>query len=147
MILIISIFLLIIVYAALKFKVELHKFQQNSYRNERFWKFLKNDIFSKIRLAEYFSLVVGIVGLFFQDKFFYFLTPFALVLLYYVYYNKTYKPKVKFNFTARAKRLYFTTFGLFFVFGELGFLLTKSENAALLTCLGVTVFSFLLLML
>lgn len=148
MILIIAIFLFVIVYAALKFKVELHKFQQNSYRNERFWKYLKGgDLFQKIRLAEYFSLVVGIVGLLFQDKFVYFLTPFALVLLYYVYYNKTYKPKVKFNFTARAKRLYFTTFGLFFVFGELGFLLTKSENAALLTCLGVTVFSYLLLML
>lgn len=148
MVLVIVTFIFIIIYAALKFKVELHKFQQNSYRNERFLKFLKSsDLFSKIRIAEFLSLLIGIAGLFFGENFMYFLTPFALILLYYIHYNKTYKPKVKFNFTARAKRLYFTTFGLFFVVGELGFLLSKSENVALLTTLCFTVFSFLMLML
>ncbi|MBQ1883978.1 MAG: hypothetical protein II165_03055, partial [Bacteroidales bacterium] len=110
---------LIAVYAALKLKVDLHKFQQNSYRNERYWKYLKNDIHSKIRMAEYASLGVGLLGLVFPGWFAYFLIPFLLITLYYVYYNKTYKPKVKFNFTSRAKRLYFTSFGLILAFSGL----------------------------
>jgi UDP-N-acetylmuramoyl-tripeptide--D-alanyl-D-alanine ligase len=139
-------FALIIIYAALKFKVELHKFQQNSYRNERFWKFLKGgDLTSGVRIGEYAAMILAALGVWLHEILFF--SPVLLTMLYYVYYNKTYKPKVKFNFTSRAKRLYFTTVALFFIFGGLGFMLTKSEIAALFTVLCCTVLSFCVLML
>lgn len=138
---------LIAVYAALKLKVDLHKFQQNSYRNERYWKYLKNDIHSKIRMAEYASLGVGLLGLAFPGWFVFFLIPFLLITLYYVYYNRTYKPKVKFNFTSRAKRLYFTSFGLILAFSGLELALTFDPYFTMLTALCCIVFSYFVIML
>ena len=147
MIPIIVISILIAVYAALKLKVDLHKFQQNSYRNERYWKYLKNDIHSKIRIAEYASLSIALGGLLLPEWFKFFLIPFLLITLYYVYYNKTYKPKVKFNFTARAKRLYFTSFGLILLFSGLELVLTFDPFITIVSALGCTVFSFFIIML
>ena len=137
---------LTIIYAALKFKVELHKFQQNSYRNERFIKYLKGDFLSKIRIAEYISLLIAIIGFFFNQPIT--LCPFLFVLIYYIYYNITYKPKVKFKFTARAKRLYFTTFALFLLITFIVALLSTQKNyVTIITALFNIVASFLLLML
>ncbi|MCQ2251784.1 MAG: hypothetical protein MJZ66_11840, partial [Bacteroidales bacterium] len=117
----ISVFFLaaaVLVWLFAKYKYELHVFQQNSYRNERYFKWLRNNINDKQRMGEFVPMFLAVLGLFMPNAAVLsvlFIVAGALYL-FLSYKAFTRKAKVKFNFTARAKRLYFTSIGLCLIF-------------------------------
>lgn len=130
----------------LKLRYELQMFQQNSYRNERFVKWLKTNLFNKIRLFELGAFVLLITPL---NKYPYTLLVAALMFLFSGIKLSRRKSKVKFNFTSRAKRLYFITLAIFVIINSIYFVFINDyylpglyASAAL-----CQVFSFALLML
>ncbi len=116
-----------LVWLVAKYKYELHVFQQNSYRNERYYKWLKNNFKDKQRAAELVPLLMAIVGWLMPNPTL--LSVLVLIAsgiyLFLAYKAFTRKAKVKFNFTARAKRLYFTSLGLCLIFSFVAIALSQ----------------------
>ncbi|NDV69500.1 UDP-N-acetylmuramoyl-tripeptide--D-alanyl-D-alanine ligase [Dysgonomonas sp. 25] len=104
-------FLLIIVfvfYSLVALKYELHMMQQNSYRNERYLKWLKRDFFSFSRIMDFVCLILLFSAEFFLSSSIYMIMAgtigaILLVKAIIILKRKSKKPLV---FTARAKRLY-----------------------------------------
>ena len=149
----ISVFFLaaaVLIWLFAKYKYELHVFQQNSYRNERYYKWLRNNISGKQRIVEFVPMIFVVLALFMPSHIV-LLVLFLLAGASYLglsYKAFTRKAKVKFNFTARAKRLYFTSIGLCLIFMLLYCLLIGKSLLILRIAIGfagTAVLSFLIL--
>jgi len=105
-------------YNVVKYRNELHKFQQNSYRNERYFKWLKGGFLTRERILEFVAMALvavwGLVSVPILDLSL--AAVAALIYGYLAYRHLTFKAKVSLNFTARAKRLFFTSLGLVLLF-------------------------------
>ncbi len=149
----ISVFFLaaaVLIWLFAKYKYELHVFQQNSYRNERYFKWLRNNIGDKQRVGEFVPMFLTVLGLF---------MPNAVVLsvlfivagavyLFLSFKAFTRKAKVRFNFTARAKRLYFTSIGLCLIFVAIYCIVLGNRDLLLRAIMGLAstaILSFLIL--
>jgi len=106
-------YVLMLGYNAIKYRNELHKFQQNSYRNERYFKWLKHGNFwSGDRIVMFavvfFVLAADFIGISLS-------LIFSLACASYVFISVKllkFKAKVPLKFTSRAKRLYFTSLAI-----------------------------------
>ncbi|MCQ2973861.1 MAG: UDP-N-acetylmuramoyl-tripeptide--D-alanyl-D-alanine ligase [Bacteroidales bacterium] len=111
MIINIAIAVLLCAWLIIKLRFELQMFQQNSYRNERYAKWLKKNIFAKERIFEIIPIWIIAIVIFFNFNNLWLLSvvPFYAFLAYKLLTKKT---KLKLNFTNRAKRLFFTSLGI-----------------------------------
>lgn len=90
----------------LNFKHDIHMLQQNSYRLERYWKYLKNDIGSSWRLVDVAMLFLCMSTLLDIRLSLIIVSIVCLVKIWLIYKKKHKKPLV---FTKRVWRIYVTT--------------------------------------
>ncbi len=147
----ISVFFLaaaVLVWLFAKYKYELHVFQQNSYRNERYYKWLRNNINDKQRVIEFVPIFLTVLGLFMPNGGMLSVLFIAAGALYMFLSYKAFtrKAKVKLNFTARAKRLYFTSIGLCLILSVLYFMMAGFSLLGFILAMAVCAFiSFMML--
>ncbi len=129
------------VWVCVKLGYELQMFQQNSYRNERYFKWFGKNYASLDRIVELSAMVaIAIVWLAGISKMW--LAVPSLMQLALTYKTLTRKSKVKLKFTSRAKRLYFTSLAIIVIGiaanvyynGLMGGLLTAAIDGVL-TCI------------
>ncbi|MCR5454019.1 MAG: UDP-N-acetylmuramoyl-tripeptide--D-alanyl-D-alanine ligase [Bacteroidales bacterium] len=99
------------VWVCVKLGYELQMFQQNSYRNERYFKWLGKNYASIDRLVELAALVVIAIIWFTGINKLWLILP-SLMYVMLTIKTLTRKSKVKLKFTSRAKRLYFTSLAI-----------------------------------
>jgi UDP-N-acetylmuramoyl-tripeptide--D-alanyl-D-alanine ligase len=113
----------LLVYAFAKLRFELHMMQLNSYRNDRYFKWLKTNLLLSTRILEVIALVItGILILTAAAV----VTTVLFILLYgllayLLFIKKQKKPVV---FTKRAQRLFGLTFVLSIIAGLVYYLVT-----------------------
>ncbi len=112
-----ALLLAIAVYAFFKFRYELHMLQLNSYRNERFLRWLKENYGSADRGLEFIFLVIGLLVTFLFPPVGMTLTALFLFFLTWRFYNRKYKKALV--FTDRAKRIFGVSLLLFFALAGL----------------------------
>ncbi len=106
-------YLLLLAYNVVKYRNELHKFQQNSYRNERYFKWLKHGNFwSKDRILMFVVVIFVLVGDFAGLSMEIIFSVACLCYLFVTIKLLKFKAKVPFKFTSRAKRLLFTSLAI-----------------------------------
>ncbi len=93
-------------YMILNFKHDIHMLQQNSYRLERYWKYLKNDIGSSWRLVDVAMLFLCISTLLDVRLTLLLVAIICLIKIWLIYSKKHKKPLV---FTKRVWRIYGVT--------------------------------------
>jgi UDP-N-acetylmuramoyl-tripeptide--D-alanyl-D-alanine ligase len=99
------------VWVCVKLGYELQMFQQNSYRNERYFKWLGKNYATLDRILELVALIsIAIIWFTGLNKI-WLAAPCVLQLLLTIK-TLTRKSKVKLKFTSRAKRLYFTSLAI-----------------------------------
>ena len=99
------------VWVCVKLGYELQMFQQNSYRNERYFKWLAKNYASSDRIVELAALIaIAIIWFVGINK--WWLSLPCLMQLLLTAKTLMRKSKVKLKFTSRAKRLYFTSLAL-----------------------------------
>ncbi len=98
------------VYFVVKLRYELQMFQQNSYRNERFFKWFGKSGIGILRYGEIAAIWIAALGVIFSKMWLLALGVVILVPLAVLVLKR--KQKVKLNFTSRAKRLFFTSLGV-----------------------------------
>ncbi|OQX97743.1 MAG: hypothetical protein B6I20_12005, partial [Bacteroidetes bacterium 4572_117] len=64
----IIVILVIVFFSFAKFRYELQMIQQNSYRNERYIKWLKANIFNKIRIYELILFTIALASYIFDNN-------------------------------------------------------------------------------
>lgn len=102
------------VWVCVKLGYELQMFQQNSYRNERYFKWLGKNFVSFDRVMELMALVVMAIVWFIGVHKMWLALP-AMMQIMLTIKTLTRKSKVKLKFTSRAKRLYFTALGIIII--------------------------------
>ncbi|HVW97918.1 MAG TPA: UDP-N-acetylmuramoyl-tripeptide--D-alanyl-D-alanine ligase [Mucilaginibacter sp.] len=118
-------FAVIAIYAFAKLKFELHMMQLNSYRNERYFKWLKANLFIGTRALEVTMLIIsGITILLTGPATAKVVIAVLFALLAYLLFAK--KQKKPLVFTKRAQRLFGMTF-LLSLIAALGFLLATHD--------------------
>ncbi|MGK0365879.1 MAG: UDP-N-acetylmuramoyl-tripeptide--D-alanyl-D-alanine ligase [Saprospiraceae bacterium] len=100
------------IYAVFKFLYELHMLQQNSYRNERFTRWLKGNYGSADRGLEVIFLVFNLLITFLYAPVGLVLVTLSFVFLSWRFYNKEHKKALV--LTDRAKRILGLSLFLFF---------------------------------
>ena len=120
----------------------LHMLQQNSYRNERFTRWLKNYFPSRKRNAEVVLIILAVALMFFflQIPAIIVNVFLILILLVAIFYKKEKKPLV---FTDRAKRIFGVALLLGIAYYAVVFLFVKKEYLRLLLLNLGYLFSFL----
>jgi len=109
--LIIALYVVAAVWLCVKLGYELQMFQQNSYRNERYFKWLGKNYATLDRIIELATiLLIAVIWLSGVNKLWCILP--ALIEVFLTAKTLTRKSKVKLKFTSRAKRLYFTSLAL-----------------------------------
>jgi UDP-N-acetylmuramoyl-tripeptide--D-alanyl-D-alanine ligase len=99
------------VWVCVKLGYELQMFQQNSYRNERYFKWLAKNYASIDRVVELAALIaIAIIWFIGVNK--WWLALPSLIQLLLTAKTLMRKSKVKLKFTSRAKRLYFTSLAI-----------------------------------
>ena len=99
------------VWVCVKLGYELQMFQQNSYRNERYFKWLGKNYATLDRILELVALIAIAIIWFTGLNKIWLAAPCVLQLLLTIK-TMTRKSKVKLKFTSRAKRLYFTSLAI-----------------------------------
>ncbi len=99
------------VWVCVKLGYELQMFQQNSYRNERYFKWLGKNYATLDRILELVALIAIAIIWFTGLNKIWLAAPCVLQLLLTIK-TLTRKSKVKLKFTSRAKRLYFTSLAI-----------------------------------
>ncbi len=138
------------VWVCVKLGYELQMFQQNSYRNERYFKWFGKNYATFDRILELATLVVIAIIWFIGINKMWLILP-GLIQLSLIYKTLTRKSKVKLKFTSRAKRLYFTTLAIIviavvahlFYTGLMGGLLTAAADGVL-TCVLLPIANIIL---
>ena len=138
------------VWVCVKLGYELQMFQQNSYRNERYFKWLGKNYASIDRVVELAALVAIAIIWFTGINKWWLLLPSLMQLLLTIK-TLTRKSKVKLKFTSRAKRLYFTSLAIIVIgvvanviyTGMMGGLLTTAANGVL-TCIILPIANIIL---
>ena len=129
------------VYAVFKFIYEMHMLQLNSYRNERYLRWLGINYGSADRGLEVIFLVIGLVLTFLLPAAGLVLLTVTFLFLSYRFYNKKHKkPPV---FTDRAKRVLGVSLLLFFLLLGLYIFKTELDNTAFITAAVAAVLSVL----
>ncbi|MCR8559514.1 UDP-N-acetylmuramoyl-tripeptide--D-alanyl-D-alanine ligase [Mucilaginibacter sp. BJC16-A38] len=120
----------LLVYAFAKLRFELHMMQLNSYRNDRYFKWLKTNLILSTRVLEVIVLVItGIIILLASPvvSSVLFILLFGL-LAWLLFIKKQKKPVV---FTKRAQRLFGLTFGLSVIVALVYFFVTGKTLCSL----------------
>lgn len=138
------------VWVCVKLGYELQMFQQNSYRNERYFKWLGKNYASIDRVVELAALVAIAIIWFTGINKWWLMLPSLMQLLLTIK-TLTRKSKVKLKFTSRAKRLYFTSLAIIVIgvvanviyTGMMGGLLTTAANG-ILTCIILPIANIIL---
>ncbi len=112
--------LVISLYLLLKLRHELHMMQQNSYRNERYGKWLKND-FKQHKRSREFIFIILIIILFTTGFTKTSLTGIVLIFSVLSYMLLTKKQKKSLVFTRRVQRLAALALVLYIIFIAIGF--------------------------
>lgn len=99
------------VWVCVKLGYELQMFQQNSYRNERYFKWLAKNYASIDRVVELAALIAIAIIWFIGVNKWWIALP-SLIQLLLTAKTLMRKSKVKLKFTSRAKRLYFTSLAI-----------------------------------
>ncbi len=99
------------VWVCVKLGYELQMFQQNSYRNERYFKWLGKNYATLDRILELVALIAIAIIWFTGLNKIWLAAPCVLQLILTIK-TLTRKSKVKLKFTSRAKRLYFTSLAI-----------------------------------
>ncbi|MDP9079418.1 MAG: Mur ligase family protein [Bacteroidota bacterium] len=131
----------LLVYAFARLRFELHMMQLNSYRNDRYFKWLKTNLILSTRVLEVIVLVItGIMILLASAvvSSVLFILLFGL-LAWLLFIKKQKKPVV---FTKRAQRLFGLTFGLSVIAALVYFFVTGKTLCALWVGGLVLLFSF-----
>ena len=145
----IVIFVICGIYMLLNFKHDIHMLQQNSYRLERYWKYIKTDMSNNWRLAEVAMLFLVMSTMLDVRLSLLFCAVLCLYGIYWILTRKFKKPLV---FTLRVWRIYAVT-GVLAVGGVLAVLLSLWQEkavwgsynglaVAMATLLLITVFSW-----
>lgn len=119
-----------VIYAIFKLRFELHMLQQNSYRNERYTRWLKGNWLRADRGIEFIFLGLGLLLSLFSDSIGLIIFSLSFLFLSWRFYNKKHKKPLV--LTDRAKRilglslaLFLLLFG-FFVYPEYAFVKQKT---------------------
>ena len=131
-------------YLLLKLRHELHMMQQNSYRNERYWKWLKNDFTQQKRRWEFLFIIL--ISILFSTGF----KKTSLSLLILVFGVLSYqflvkKQKKALVYTHRVQRLASLALILFFILSWIGYRQWGFEKTPLLIAL-LSVLSFVVIL-
>lgn len=94
------------VYMVLNFKHDIHMLQQNSYRLDRYWKYLKNDLMSSWRLVDVAMLLLVFATLLDLRLALLIVALVCLTKIFLIFRKKYKKPLV---FTKRVWRIYSVT--------------------------------------
>ena len=130
-------------YFVVKLRYELQMFQQNSYRNERYFKWLKKSGLIAIRYAEIGSILLAVVATIFSIDWLLILSAILLIVLAIGLLKR--KSKVKLKFTSRAKRLFFTSLGVAILIVGLIWFLNSCLSVAILFAIVCGFLTFLIL--
>lgn len=136
-------------YLVFKLQHDLHMLQQNSYRNERYLKWLNHDsnrIIQKSDIMFFIGLLLTLLPSFFPTLgqgilalFFLIGLPFIILSVFMYFVSVTYQPaKKKLVYTARVKRLYITAVLLGLVILTLGVFVHRPLFSLVLLAFAVT---------
>ncbi len=124
-------FLFVCFYAAVRLRFELQMMQQNSYRPERYFRWLKGDVGSVVRVIDLLIVVVLIMCHFTRWEV-YATGAVGLLVLYKGIRELRVKYKKPLVFTARAVRIYLVGLVVFEDAGHYSFLERPAQFAAIL---------------
>jgi UDP-N-acetylmuramoyl-tripeptide--D-alanyl-D-alanine ligase len=131
----------VLVYAFVKLRFELHMMQLNSYRNDRYFKWLKTNLVLTTRVLEIIVLVITGILILTAGTI---VSSILIILLYgllaYLLFTKKQKKPVV--FTQRAQRLFGLTFLLSIIAGLVYFLVTGKALCTIWISGFVLLFSF-----
>lgn len=97
------------IYLVSKYKRDLHVLQMNSYRNKRYFKWLKEHLKETFKFKDLLPLIIlFFIEIFFNKPFFIFMI-WNLIFICLICYRTKYKEKKPLVFTKRAKRIFITT--------------------------------------
>lgn len=116
---------ILIVYMILNFKYDIQMFQQNSYRVERYWRWLKSNYSNAWRLIDLACCFVLVSTLIDIRAALMIVATVALIKIILIFRKKYKKPLV---FTPRVRRLYTTTAIVALIIVAVVFLLTQNDN-------------------
>ena len=133
-------------YGLAKYRYELQMMQQNSYRNERYIKWFRKNIFNYIRISEIiiFSVVI-IIFAFEKNIIALIISIVATSLLGIILFTK--KQKLKLVFTKRAMRLFSTNLIIVLIINIHSGLLLNILLLNFLVTFSTLIFSFLIIIL
>lgn len=139
-------FVTALLYMFVRFKYELQMFQQNSYRNARYLKWLESNSLSFTRILNFLVFLFTyyfITNNFIDSGYVKIIISTLFAILIFVELRKKYKKRLV--FTHRAIRLY-TTAGFIALFLAMGvFVVTKSVDYTILTIMLLSALSFIVL--
>jgi UDP-N-acetylmuramoyl-tripeptide--D-alanyl-D-alanine ligase len=138
------------VWVCVKLGYELQMFQQNSYRNERYFKWFGKNFASLDRIIELVALIAVVIIVLLNVSKMWLALP-SIIQIALIVKTLCRKSKVKLKFTARAKRLYFTTLAIILISvvanmllsGIIGVITTMSA-CGVLTCILLPIANIIL---
>jgi len=123
-----------------KLRFELHMMQQNSYRNERYFRWIKINFITKLRISEALVLLLITLAYFLKlAQYVFFATPLLYILIAINYLHK--KQKLKLVFTKRAQRLFYSMLTVLLVGTLVSWMAIKTPSGIFITLTLMVVLS------